>query len=92
MGGLSPEDIVTVTDVGEHHRQHDDCSHQEQRLRFGCSSRLPERNLEGHDIGPRADGNAKIARQKYTKAEEKRPILPVPMQIAPNDDQEDQTG
>ena len=69
MGSFSPEDIITVAGVSENQRQHDDRADQQQGLGFGCSCRLAEGNLEGHDIRPRADRDAEIARQKYPEAQ-----------------------
>lgn len=89
MGCFSPEDVVAVAGIKENQRQHDDRADQQQRLRLGRSRCLPERNLEGHQIGPHADRDAEIARQKYTEAQEKRAIFPARMQIAPDGDQQD---
>ncbi len=69
MGRFSPEDVVAVSGVYENHRQHDDGSDQQQRLRFGRGSCPAKSNLEGHHIGPHANRDAEIARQKYPEAQ-----------------------
>jgi len=88
MGCLSPEQVVAEGGVGEHQGQHDGRADEQQRLRRGCSGCLTEGDFERNQPRPEADPEADVAHQKHADTHEEGAMLPAPVQVPPDHDEQ----